>query len=83
MSTSEIDVKPQNVQFEIVKIGISLDNFVLYAVDARATVRYLTANGITVKVESIYIPPEIYSQWGTDDTFIVDYVLQQIHFEKQ
>jgi hypothetical protein len=32
---------------------------------------------------NIDIPEEILSQWGTDDTLVLDYILEQLGLEKQ
>lgn len=81
--SSTIQVKPKDLFFEISKLELSFENFTLHAVDGYVNVTYFTNAGFIVHIERVYIPPNIYSQWGTDDTFITDYVLQQIHFEKQ
>lgn len=34
------------------------------------------------KIKYVDIPQDIYAQWGTDDSFIIDYVLEQCGLEK-
>lgn len=34
------------------------------------------------KIKYVDIPQDIYAQWGTDDSFIIDYVLEACGLEK-
>jgi hypothetical protein len=39
----------------------------------------MTEPGMIVKSERVLIPPEVWQEWGQDDRFIVDYVLDQLN----
>jgi hypothetical protein len=43
----------------------------------------LTANGQTIATDNIEIPKEVHSLWGTDDSVITDYVLQELQLTKK
>lgn len=44
---------------------------------------HITLQGAGMNTQSfmLEIPEDIYSQWGTEDTFILDYILTELGFE--
>lgn len=71
----------------------SIDDFVLsqtankiqlilnYEFDAIATNVYATfldEGGSAIKSQVVYVPPEVYSTWTTDDSVLVQYVAKQL-----
>lgn len=65
------------------RIQISMDDFKLKATNGSCRVFfYNESGGSVVKVERIEIPEEVYTNWGTDDQVIVDYVLSTLQLQE-
>lgn len=47
-----------------------------------AVVSMFTDETRFVEAKTVPIPPEIYRVWGTDDSFIVDYVLAELELTR-
>lgn len=61
-------------------IQITLDDFQLNATTGKCRVYFYDINTSRVlKVEHVTIPESVYANWGTDDQFIVDYVVQALN----
>jgi len=80
---SFIDVQPCTLPAPVVtKVQIRMPNFSLLATETDVSVMMYSANDQFVKGVLVHIPADIYSQWGTDDNFIVDYVLSELGLER-
>lgn len=77
-----IEVPPVEHPQKITKIQLSVPQFVLNATEMDVYVSMFTEQMKFVDSALIHIPPDIYKNWGTDDSHIVDYVLSQLHISK-
>lgn len=73
-----IEIQPFTKESIVTKVSIELPSFALNATETTAHVTMFTAETRFVEVRTVNIPPEIYSEWGTDDNFIIDYVLTEL-----
>lgn len=74
-----VDIQPTTIAHIGVKVEIRIPDFQLGATTGLAVGFVLNEQGGVVKAEQITLPAEIYAQWGQDDRFIADYVLQQMN----
>lgn len=77
-----IAVAPVPKTQQITKIQLSVPQFVLNATEMDVYVTMYTEEMRYVDSQLVHIPPEVYKEWGTDDTHIVNYVLSQLHLTK-
>jgi hypothetical protein len=42
----------------------------------------LMANGLSALEGNLSMSEEIYSQWGTDDNFVIDWVLNELNLQR-
>jgi hypothetical protein len=81
MTISErIDIVPYPLDRQIDHLKVFVDNFRLGATDCFCTVYEYDVNGILLNVHSVYIEPELYSEWGTNDTYLIDIVLDKLGY---
>lgn len=73
-----IQIVPIPTTFVVTHVRISLSPFSLFATETTASVDYMINEDRAIDRKVVHIPPDIYAYWGTDDTFIVDYVLEQL-----
>ena len=71
-------VEPITKTRQITKIQLSVPQFVLNATEMDVYVTMFTDNMEYVESAMVHIPPDIYKDWGTDDSHIVHYVLSQL-----
>ena len=74
-----LNIEPYTVSHVGSKVEISMPEFQLGLTESVAYAHIMTEQGMIVKVERVPIPPEVYAEWGQDDRFIVDYVLEQLN----
>lgn len=77
-----IDIQPVTKESIVTKLSIDLPSFTLNATETTAHVTLFTEETRFVEARTINIPPEIYSEWGKDDDFIVDYVLAELQLTR-
>ena len=63
------------------RIQITMDDFKLKATTGACRVFFYNSNDTVIKVERVEIPEEVYTNWGTDDQVIIDYVLNALGLE--
>ena len=81
---TQVDITPVPLPNPVVtSVRMSMINYVLHATEFDVMAYSQDSSGRAVGSQMVHIPPEICSQWGTDDDFIVDYVLQQLGFSRQ
>lgn len=73
-----INIEPYTVSQVGVSVDIQMPQFELGATSGYAYVYISAENGAIVKTDRVLIPPEVYAEWGQDDRFIVDYVMEQL-----
>lgn len=73
-----IDVDPISQTRKITKIQLSVPQFLFNATEMDVYVTMYTEDMQFVNSQLVHIPPDIYKNWGTDDNYIINYVLQQI-----
>ena len=55
-------------------------NTVILNTSARLSVRLYDQNNTIVNVQTLELTGEDYSNWGTDDNYIINYVVQKLGF---
>lgn len=73
-----ISTAPFTKELIVTKVRIDLPSFELNATEATAHVTMFTEETRFVEAKTVTIPPEVYVAWGTDDNFIIDYVLTEL-----
>jgi hypothetical protein len=73
-----VDISPVSIAYVASKIEIRMDDFQLGAATGTCTVYYMDGPRV-VKAERVEIPEEVYVEWGTDDSFIAQYVLTALN----
>lgn len=73
-----IEIEPYAVTNVGTRVDIQMPSFELGATFGYAYAHISTDDGMIVKTERVLIPAEVYGEWGQDDKFIVDYVMQQL-----
>lgn len=58
-----------------------MPNFEFNATEGTVYVTMYTADMKFVERQSVHIPEDIYSQWESDDSFIINYTLEQLGLE--
>lgn len=74
-----LNIEPYPVSHIGTKVEISIPQFELGATEGYAYAHIMTELGMIVKSERVLIPSEVWQEWGQDDRFIVDYVLEQLN----
>lgn len=84
MTISEaIPIVPYLLDRSIEYIKVFIDNFQLNSVDCTCSVYEYDKNDMLLNVHRVYIEPELYVEWGTNDTYIVDIVLDKLGYERK
>lgn len=73
----KIIVNAVNVLHVVTNVLLQIPEFT-FGGEFYIRVQYCTDAGQTVKVDNVLIPSDIYAQWGTDDQYIINYVLGQL-----
>jgi hypothetical protein len=71
-------ITPINETIQVTKVSIEMQGFQLNATSGQAVVIMYDNNDHCINTQIVDIPEAIYKQWGTDDNYIIDYVLSQI-----
>lgn len=75
----KIDVYPENGTDAV---RLKIEDFELNAEDCHVCV-YKYNNKQMWGFTKVYVPPDIYQEWGRDDNYIVDYVLDALGFVRK
>lgn len=73
-----INVQPTDVVMSCVKVRLSISNFQLKATTCSVIAQKFDENNNLIDVVNVFINEEEYSQWSTDDNYIVDLVLTKL-----
>lgn len=79
---STIPILPKEKSLVATRVSVRMLNFELNATEGSIEITLTTESYTTIEKRSVYIPPEIYSQWGQSDDFIIDYALQQLGLQR-
>lgn len=79
LADESIHVDPVSQTKQITKIQLSIPQFVLNATEMDVYVTMFTEEMRFVDSTLVHIPPDVYAEWGKDDSHIVDYVLNQLN----
>lgn len=80
VSIEPVNIVPVTFSYTCNRVQITIDDFQLLATSATCRVYFYNGDtGSVIKVQSVTIPEDIYAEWGTDDQFIIDYVLQTLN----
>ena len=83
MMSDAIPIQPYIINRSIDYVKVYIDNFELLATTGSATIYEYDASDTLLNVSRVPIPPEIWTEWATDDYFIIDYVLDTLGFERR
>ena len=83
MNGQPVEIVPYPLDTNISFISVSVENFQLNAVDCWLQVYEYDANNKFLNVNRVYVPSEIYQDWGTNDQFIIDFALAALGFERK
>ena len=83
MDTTKIEIIPYELVNEIAYVKMSVENFTLNAHDCWVQVLQYRADDYFLKFDRVYVPPEVYGEWATDDAVIIDFVLDQLGFVRK
>lgn len=78
-----ISIEPFPAMFMATQVEVTMPLFSLNATDGTVLVDLYTTEQRVIERKTVYVPPDIYSQWGSDDNFIIDYVLNEIGIVRQ
>lgn len=78
MPVQKIDIMPYNIDPSIHSIRIFIDNFQLGSPDCWCCVYQYDINDKLIMMTRVYVPPDVYSEWGTNDDFIEDWVMDYL-----
>lgn len=81
-NSRDIFIVPIDKTFTEIKVIAEFANFQLGATEGDMYITFYDINNTFVERKIVHIPPEIYSQWGTDDNFIIDYAFSQLGVER-
>jgi len=73
-----INIQPHTKESIVTQVQIELTSFSLNATEGMAVVSMFTDTTRFVEAKTVPIPSEIYTVWGQDDNFIIDYVLTEL-----
>jgi hypothetical protein len=73
-----IPVSPVEMTRTCRKVRMTINNFQLNATDCTVSVIKYDENEQFLENVGVYISPEEYSEWGRDDTYIINLVLEKI-----
>ena len=75
-----IKIEPYPIDTAIASVSVSVENFTLNATDCWLQVIEYDANNKFLNVSRVYVPPEIYMDWGSNDDYLIEYCLEQLNF---
>lgn len=73
-----IPIAPFSVTKQATKIQLTVPSFQLNETEMDVYVTLYSDDDHLVDTRIIHIPPAVYAQWGTDDDYIVNYVITQL-----
>lgn len=59
-------------------IKVQMLDFQLNAVDGNVLVYIYDKDDFKIDCRRLYIPPDVWTEWGTDDDFLIDYCIQTL-----
>lgn len=71
-------VHPTNENDPIVYVEMKIDDFELLSHECNVRVLKYDDNEVLCGMTNVHIPPKIYSEWATDDYYIIEYVLDEL-----
>lgn len=81
--SEDIKIQPYPINRSIDHVKVFIDNFQLLATSGSATVYEYDVSDTLLNVSRVPIPADIWTEWATDDMFIIDFVLDQLDFERK
>lgn len=76
-----IETYPINPKIQYIRMAI--DDFKLGAEDCWVVVKEYDKDDFFLNLTRVYVPPEVYAEWSTDDDYIVDYAMDYIGFVRK
>lgn len=81
--TEDIEIKPYPIDQSIAYVRVMIENFELNAIECYCSVYEYGKDDKFINMSRVYIPPEVYQNWGVSDDYIIDYCLDQLGFERK
>jgi len=82
MDNNTIDIKPIEFKQNCVKVKMRLTRFEFNAKSCDVSVEKYNENNVFLEVCTVSISEEEYSQWGSDDNYIINLVLKKLGMER-
>jgi hypothetical protein len=78
MTNTIIKISPISVEITDIKI------YVDYSLNSNARIHYalIHSNGIPYNQGTVFLTPEEFSAWGTDDNYIEDLILSKLNLQR-
>lgn len=73
-----IPIAPFSVTKQATKMQLTIPSFQLNETEMDVYATLYSADDRLVDTRTIHVPPDVYAKWGTDDNYIVNYVVSQI-----
>lgn len=79
-TTDDIYIEPYPIDQSIDHVKIKIEDFRLNALDCWCSVYEYDSNDKFINMSRVYVPSDVYTQWSTDDEYIIQYCLNQLGF---
>lgn len=79
-TTEKIEIEPYLIDSSINYVKMFIDDFRLNAIDCWVSCYQYDKNDKMIQMSRVYIPPEIYKDWATDDDYLIEYCMEQLGF---
>lgn len=83
MSSITVHIEPYPINKQISYLQLYIDEFRLGATDCSVSVYEYTAEGQLLNVVRVYIEPELYKDWGKDDFYLVEIVIDKLGYVRK
>lgn len=78
MPLEAIEIEPYPIDSTIHHIKIYVENFHLNRRDCWCLVHQYDKDDVMITATRVYVPPEIYMDWGTNDSYLEDWVMDYL-----
>lgn len=78
-----IEIQPKNFGKTATKVVVEINGFGMGSTTGTAIAIYKDAQDNELERTRVAIPENIFTAWGTDDSVITNYVLQQVGVTKK
>lgn len=82
-TTDDIYIEPYPIDQSIDHVKIQIEDFRLNALDCWCSVYEYDSKDKFINMSRVYVPSDVYTQWSTDDEYLVEYCLKQLGFVRK